>query len=176
MTGSRFIPTCVGNIVIMSERAFRLTVHPHVCGEHMAISAGVSNTSVHPHVCGEHSNVTASRFITPGSSPRVWGTYYNCRSVIVPLRFIPTCVGNMALPPTLTTSLPVHPHVCGEHQHTNFPIRLCNGSSPRVWGTCCKKRPSRRQCRFIPTCVGNILPLISSRPRRPVHPHVCGEH
>ena len=30
-------------------------------------------------------------------------------------RFIPTCVGNIAEPPEEIPSIPVHPHVCGEH-------------------------------------------------------------
>ena len=30
--------------------------------------------------------------------------------------------------------------------------------------------------RFIPTCVGNITGSGAGAPRRPVHPHVCGEH
>ena len=30
----RFIPTCVGNILLFIENFFHLAVHPHVCGEH----------------------------------------------------------------------------------------------------------------------------------------------
>jgi len=50
----RFIPTCVGNILIwLSLRWCR---------------------SVHPHVCGEHSSAAFARNGLGGSSPRVWGT------------------------------------------------------------------------------------------------------
>jgi len=51
---NRFIPTCVGNIVVDGTTQTLLPVHPHVCGEHVA----------------------GDRRITmgTGSSPRVWGT------------------------------------------------------------------------------------------------------
>ena len=70
----------------------------------------------------------------------------------------------------------VHPHVCGEH----VPFLLCAsiplGSSPRVWGTCCRFPLREIIFRFIPTCVGNIPSPAPSPPTIAVHPHVCGEH
>ena len=49
------------------------------------------------------------------------------------------------------------------------------GSSPRAWGTALAHRPNHPNSRFIPTRVGNRLPV---RPRvivRSVHPHARGE-
>ena len=71
---------------------------------------------------------------------------------------------------------PVHPHVCGEHLYKWSTSRINAGSSPRMWGTL---RPGHRTCkafRFIPTYVGNTAGIPTTRHRRPVHPHVCGEH
>jgi len=51
----RFIPTCVGNIPITTFGMFFPSVHPHVCGEHIA--------------CVEKWELSG------GSSPRVWGTF-----------------------------------------------------------------------------------------------------
>ena len=48
------------------------------------------------------------------------------------------------------------------------------GSSPRAWAlwpSCCKSRPG---CRFIPTCVGFISPVLPPRVWLAVHPHVRG--
>ena len=70
----RFIPTCVGNTPLLLPHTIQVTVHPHMCGEHIS-----------------------SRFeylITDGSSPHVWGTLFYLHSLCVCSRFIPTCVGN----------------------------------------------------------------------------------
>jgi len=50
-------------------------------------------------------------------------------------RFIPTCVGNIAGIMYLGIGIPVHPHVCGEHQRRGAGFIAGAGSSPRVWGT-----------------------------------------
>ncbi len=75
-------------------------------------------------------------------------------------RFIPTCVGNIDWKLLSSSRPPVHPHVCGEHEMSKANESALDGSSPRVWGT---YRAHRRRCRFtrfIPTCVGNILPRL----------------
>ena len=111
----RFIPTCVGNISIMSRMDRWSPVHPHVCGEHIF----------------EHP--VTSQYV--GSSPRVWGTYImNLKSG--PLaRFIPTCVGNIVTYSSIFPWSSVHPHVCGEHNGAIQRTIRRIGSSPRVWGT-----------------------------------------
>jgi len=200
---SRFIPTCVGNMLQAWKCLLIWPVHPHVCGEHQVISgifdskfgssprvwgtsdvtsyndrairfiptcvgnigAGLSRLSVvpvHPHVCGEHSPSSRSKNKRRGSSPRVWGTFFNLRDAFFVARFIPTCVGNMLIVAVVPVVIPVHPHVCGEHGSMRFSsARMC-GSSPRVWGTYCSNLRIHVILRFIPTCVGNISP----RPRR----------
>ncbi len=49
------------------------------------------------------------------------------------------------------------------------------GSSPRMWGTLCRKLPNVRDVRFIPTHVGNSSRSDSLRGPSAVHPHACGE-
>ena len=70
-------------------------------------------------------------------------------------RFIPTCVGNRQETRRTATSLPVHPHVCGEQ--------------------CTRLLHIGRIPRFIPTCVGNSPPGAECCVSIAVHPHVCGE-
>ena len=139
--------------------------------------AGQSRLTVHPHVCGEHDDEGDHLISTSGSSPRVWGTYilpffitgspavhpHVCgehelcpKATLVPSRFIPTCVGNM------------NAERRGQHN--------ADGSSPRVWGTLDRQRAERLPPRFIPTCVGNIIVSGVKRTGIAVHPHVCGEH
>ena len=110
-----FIPTCVGN------SAPNRNVTPYL--------------SVHPHVCGELSCENANGSKDNGSSPRVWGTLFAGRGAGVPLRFIPTWVGNSIYYSTSKSRFPVHPHVGGELGRMYTQKLLNIGSSPRGWGT-----------------------------------------
>jgi len=112
---SRFIPTCVGNISPSSLHGLPL--------------------SVHPHVCGEHTRIPGMEGVYHGSSPRVWGTSIRKLPNLVPLRFIPTCVGNIIHKKLKIFLFSVHPHVCGEHPAVSLLNDTHFGSSPRVWGT-----------------------------------------
>jgi len=152
----RFIPTCVGNILV----AF----------------CWVTSLAVHPHVCGEHWEWTQDKYTAIGSSPRVWGTCLIAMRRTLGTRFIPTCVGNIALVISLFILTAVHPHVCGEHPFGTRQTGNVCGSSPRVWGTCNWASSRRGMSRFIPTCVGNIGLSFLSIGVCAVHPHVCGEH
>ena len=69
----------------------------------------------------------------------------------------------------------VHPHVCGERASVLMEHCSVIGSSPRVWGTVRRWRPTPRPHRFIPTCVGNGPGAALPESQGAVHPHVCGE-
>ena len=112
----RFIPTCVGNISPTRASGIKAAVHPHVCGEHLLNTRTTSDRN--------------------GSSPRVWGTCARQEAGKGNSRFIPTCVGNISLSRYPEGYLPVHPHVCGEHNRFPDCSGRQSGSSPRVWGTC----------------------------------------
>ena len=135
-TSQRFIPTRVGNTRFFLVLPRLYPVHPHACGEHewllslkgrylrfiptrvgntFCISSSLRGGTVHPHACGEHYCTARCRYFSGGSSPRVWGTPgYGCVA-IVQTRFIPTRVGNTPLSLSVPSSVPVHPHACGEH-------------------------------------------------------------
>ena len=74
LPGRRFIPTPVGNTRAHAARAGPLAVHPHARGEYSA-TAQTSDAG-------------------DGSSPRPWGILKGYRSSVLPVRFIPTPVGN----------------------------------------------------------------------------------
>ena len=153
---ARFIPTGVGNTMLIIFVQMSMMVHPHGCGEHFFWSSGASRLS--------------------GSSPRVWGTRHQSYIYIRWLRFIPTGVGNTPAGRKPSSAPAVHPHGCGEHVRIFSALMLNHGSSPRVWGTPFYFLKSSTARRFIPTGVGNTCLRIWVTWVKPVHPHGCGEH
>ncbi len=144
-------------------------------GTHANNWLDIDGTTVHPHVCGELHTKDLEQQPVNGSSPRVWGTLLLLSEHQVVLRFIPTCVGNSCFPPLACADETVHPHVCGELLLVCCSFVCCCGSSPRVWGTRSFGGLHCLLVRFIPTCVGNSLHIITMGNKKAVHPHVCGE-
>ena len=91
----RFIPTCVGNTLLPSDRTSPSTVHPHMRGEYMS---GMSDDAM-----------------DSGSSPHAWGIRPNLCHGHASGRFIPTCVGNTPGQEARLGHSPVHPHMRGEY-------------------------------------------------------------
>jgi len=136
----RFIPTHVGNTHSRLNRKGQRTVHPHACGEH-----GLSGFIL---------------MSDNGSSPRMWGTHPRKLFDESGIRFIPTHVGNTSTACIPALRLSVHPHACGEHLSQLSSMDPKDGSSPRMWGTLAPARINGKAYRFIPTHVGNTLPVI----------------
>ncbi len=120
-----------------------------------------SVVTVHPHACGEHHNSNCKPPVLPGSSPRMWGTHKKLFPYILLIRFIPTHVGSTCTAMLSISYAAVHPHACGEHDGYICQLSSNVGSSPRMWGTLSKKSCNCHYCRFIPTHVGNTIPLTS---------------
>ncbi len=155
-SSARFIPTPVGNTGAQ--------LHRHI------------HRSVHPHARGEHSGTMVMRSLSPGSSPRPWGTPRQSGAGRRGGRFIPTPVGNTSRPRPERLAGAVHPHARGEHR-TNAGGSTCAiGSSPRPWGTRDDVVRQPNVARFIPTPVGNTGFAGARRPAGAVHPHARGEH
>jgi len=153
---ARFIPTCVGSMIERVARFQRVSVHPHVRGEH---------------------SVPLQMILTQtGSSPRAWGACGDPELFAGAARFIPTCVGSIACPVAADPPPPVHPHVRGEHCNFSGSVNYLLGSSPRAWGALNSPPPQSEAARFIPTCVGSIAPAALVPLNPAVHPHVRGEH
>ena len=74
-----------------------------------------------------------------------------------------------------TTTLPVHPHACGELITQALKDNNITGSSPRLWGTPDSNVSDVWWLRFIPTPVGNSSSGLSFSFPYSVHPHACGE-
>ncbi len=95
---------------------------------------------------------------------------------MLPLRFIPTHVGNTVRFACAGSVAPVHPHACGEHVIAKSDLAPKDGSSPRMWGTQVAAWSEAMPIGFIPTHVGNTGRCRARCRRPPVHPHACGEH
>ncbi len=111
----RFIPTYVGNI-FLTPCLFKFF-------------------AVHPHICGEHKKYAHVRTMPIGSSPHMWGTFFQIAGFFRDIRFIPTYVGNISLVAQSSSKTTVHPHICGEHSRENSNGSNVIGSSPHMWGT-----------------------------------------
>ena len=152
----RFIPACAGNTIFIVSVASVRSVHPRMCGEHLAILLPLTPTN--------------------GSSPHVRGTRPFLEISTPQQRFIPACAGNTVLKKSDGLCAAVHPRMCGEHLDSGNSKIWQTGSSPHVRGTRISSHVIRVQKRFIPACAGNT----SARPRVSVscsvHPRMCGEH
>ena len=137
---TRFIPTPVGNAESKIPRRLCYAVHPHARGE-----------------CARYSYFDT---LPCGSSPRPWGMHTKSNITASQVRFIPTPVGNAHSRCHLSLVGTVHPHARGECGHGPGQDRLRHGSSPRPWGMRTMSDVINACARFIPTPVGNALPLI----------------
>jgi len=132
--------------------------------------------AVHPHVRGEYVAPPAQPHGDGGSPPRAWGILSSCVRYCRAPRFTPTCVGNTSHCRVPCLAPPVHPHVRGEYWVVPTAHTRRAGSPPRAWGIRCNARPSVRQPRFTPTCVGNTRHSAIVYAVCAVHPHVRGEY
>ena len=151
----RSIPACAGNPRPASDAIKRPGVHPRVCGE--------------PHfrlpLSGRRS----------GPSPRVRGTPGRASARPGRRRSIPACAGNPSRHARQSVFPAVHPRVCGEPSAEQPEDCHAPGPSPRVRGTRIQLRQQPIGEGSIPACAGNPWHPPCPRPRRRVHPRVCGE-
>ena len=91
----RFILTCVGTTAVPVRASRKLTVHPHMRGDHAALADGFGKCA--------------------GSSSHAWGPQRFCRPNVRMWRFILTCVGTTPSLPVAAPDHPVHPHMRGDH-------------------------------------------------------------
>ncbi len=132
----RFIPTCVENMKVWT--------------------GSWQTTSVHPHMRGEYALRERYPFMDAGSSPHAWRISFGIKCMMPYLRFIPTCVENIATINKMSYVATVHPHMRGEYFSVLLLASMPRGSSPHAWRIFrrCLLRVGR--VRFIPTCVENM--------------------
>ena len=133
-------------------------------------------TAVHPHTCGEYCSPSVACLPLCGSSPHMWGIR---KRTIIPRkteRFIPTQVGNTDFTSAEGKTPAVHPHTSGEYPLIEKANARDAGSSPHKWGIRDNSCHARWEYRFIPTQVGNTIPIAGIDARYTVHPHTSGEY
>jgi len=132
--------------------------------------------SVHPHTHGEHDSCQRVECPVCGSSPHAWGTLLLDTGKSIPPWFIPTRMGNTAGVYTDVNGSAVHPHTHGEHTRWFVASVSIFGSSPHAWGTLQFPLLFYLSRRFIPTRMGNTIPVSVLSALSAVHPHTHGEH
>ena len=94
-----------------------------------------SPLAVHPRICGEHVLPPTLMLVADGSSPHMRGTLPAPVRRAVSLRFIPAYAGNTWQGSVISTLMPVHPRICGEHPKSASRRATSSGSSPHMRGT-----------------------------------------
>jgi len=151
----RFIPTSVGNTVMLCFFLSIPAVHPHIRGEYRCVFSYVrldvgssphpwgipttctplfSAVPVHPHIRGEYAYDMAVEYRDGGSSPHPWGILYQIAPRGAACRFIPTSVGNTYKSIRSPCRKAVHPHIRGEYFTRSTLTIFPHGSSPHPWG------------------------------------------
>ncbi len=133
---SRFIPACAGNISTASQQQGCNSVYPRMRGEH-----DPRRIVIQP---------------VRGLSPHARGTYCCASALVVMVRFIPACAGNIRSVPTDSCLFPVYPRMRGEHSSASCFDISPNGLSPHARGTFYGQSTITPSKRFIPACAGNI--------------------
>ncbi len=109
-----------------------------------------------PHVRGDGPQEAGSQCTAVAFSPRAWGWSATSYSSLESTDVLPTCVGMVR---TSRFSLPSQissPHVRGDGPMGSTGCEPWDQFSPRAWGWCRRKSPSRRRTDVLPTCVGMV--------------------
>ena len=113
--GHGSIPACAGEPAVQDEPCDRVGVHPRVCG-------GASRLR--------------RRTLSPGGpSPRVRGSLGRRTAELPYQRSIPACAGEPRTTETNSSSIGVHPRVCGGAILAEWGDPRPRGPSPRVRGS-----------------------------------------
>ena len=171
--------------------------HPHIHGEHLAISVVVINPGGSPpYTWGAQEFVPLwriNRGITPiymgstdaliyspvdwlGSPPYTWGAQTFWRLVIISARITPIYMGSTSGAARRCGVRKDHPHIHGEHP--NVPVVFFNfvGSPPYTWGALSGVPRCPGRARITPIYMGSTICCLASIPNCWDHPHIHGEH
>ena len=168
-------PRVRGMLEEPARRHRRDGIIPACAGNASRVETLWSNRPDHPRVCGECGYFSDDGVKEVGSSPRVRGMRWSCRTALAHGGIIPACAGNAVVVPASDAPTRDHPRVCGECLPVPSDITPFDGSSPRVRGMLRSADQHGRRRRIIPACAGNAQSLGRSRWARRDHPRVCGE-
>ena len=130
---------------------------PAGAGNMLLLSLRRRQRGAHPRGCGEHLNRRMGTGVSPGSSPRVRGTYPGTSFRACSLGLIPAGAGNMHLIEAEGEPTGAHPRGCGEHRIIPLTEHKDWGSSPRVRGTFRSVRGRVAREGLIPAGAGNMI-------------------
>ena len=92
------------------------------------------------------------------------------------VRLIPACAGKTRKSTSQGSRTPAHPRVCGENIGDTLPVKVLEGSSPRVRGKPRIRMNEMMPTRLIPACAGKTRARVIAVSLAWAHPRVCGEN
>ena len=146
--------------------------------------AGSTSTTVtaeasrgdHPRIRGEHTSDSATETPSPGSSPHTRGAPFADRECGGDFGIIPAYAGSTCVGPPGVAGPGDHPRIRGEHRQPAERYGVPFGSSPHTRGAHMRYTFGHRTERIIPAYAGSTSSPQSTRPHRPDHPRIRGEH
>ena len=137
---------------------------------------GVPVERDHPRMRGEHPNGCHEHKLNLGSSPHARGARLTRGSEFASERIIPACAGSTLRIDRSRTRTRDHPRMRGEHNLTQYPNFMNEGSSPHARGARDGLWISRAIIGIIPACAGSTF--TAELVLEPVgdHPRMRGEH
>ena len=129
---------------------------------------------VYPHPRGAAQTPTHHWLAVCGISPPAWGSPGVNQRSGVPLRYIPTRVGQPLKYFVIGFSIKVYPHPRGAATGWLYGRRVSPGISPPAWGSQKIMPFFRNHTGYIPTRVGQPQPAGVAGTNRKVYPHPRG--
>ena len=135
-----------------------------------------SPTQDHPRGCGEHGLYAHGAERIEGSSPRMRGALWICRSLVFLVGIIPADAGSTWDGHHDGSLSEDHPRGCGEHLNLDRSSWSSRGSSPRMRGAPEMKFSDLSGNRIIPADAGSTGGYKAGMTPDKDHPRGCGEH
>ena len=105
----------------------------------------------------------------------MWGQVYRFATADEAAGIIPTRVGTRYTHSMELCAYGDHPHACGDKCQCRTSLKICRGSSPRVWGQVVYRIWCAKNTRIIPTRVGTRVETYEDLAGCWDHPHACGD-
>ncbi len=142
-------------------------------GLHVLVTPGLWD---HPRVCGEHLAYRLTKYVCPGSPPRMRGARPGVVQGALRQGITPAYAGSTRARWRSAAGRTDHPRVCGEHVTLALPPRAPTGSPPPMRGALGRLHPVPHRRRITPAYAGSTRGPGGSGRACGDHPRVCGEH
>ena len=158
------------------RRGFRAGIIPAYAGSTVTPATAPGYLPDHPRIRGEHDDVAGDGGGAVGSSPHTRGARFRHPQGPDRCGIIPAYAGSTGGHATISSRIPDHPRIRGEHIVGSIGMVIGWGSSPHTRGAPDQLDVPRLDLRIIPAYAGSTS--WERRRRVPAwdHPRIRGEH